>query len=104
MRCMQKQPVSAYRLLLLMYCLLLVVLISQWDGEAEGFTITIPSAEFVFFTMVDEFEAGGGFAQGFGIVAIVVGHHCCAGNFGQDLQWPTDFCPWGGADGSWVNQ
>ena len=45
-----------------MYCLLLVVLISQWDGEAEGFTITIPSAEFVFFTMVDEFEAGGGFA------------------------------------------
>ena len=98
------RPVSAYRLLLLMYCLLLVVLISQWDGEAEGFTITIPSAEFVFFTMVDEFEAGGGFAQGFGIATIVVSHHGCAGDFGQNLQWSTDFCPWGGADGGWVNQ
>ena len=53
--------------------------------EGKDFAIAMPSAEFVFFTMVDEFEAGGGFAQGFGIAAIVVGHHCCAGDFGQNL-------------------
>ena len=36
------------------------VLICQGDGEAEGFAVAMPNADFVFFTVVDEFEAGGG--------------------------------------------
>ena len=61
------------------------VLICQGDGEAEGFAVAMPNADFVFFTVVDEFEAGGGFAEGFGVVAIVVGHHGGAGGFGEDF-------------------
>ena len=65
--------------------LVVFVLIRQWDGEAEGFAVAVPNAEFVFFTVVDEFEAGGGFAQGFGAVAIVVGNHGGAGGFGESF-------------------
>ena len=40
------------------------VLIGQRNGEAEGFAAAVPNAEFVFFTVVDELEAGGGFIEG----------------------------------------
>ena len=100
---MQKRPVNVYRPLIICE-FYIFMLIRQRNLEGKDFAIAMPSAEFVFFTMVDEFEAGGGFAQGFGIATIVVSHHGCAGDFGQNLQWSTDFCPWGGADGGWINQ